>query len=141
MLFVGVATGFYYFSPQSQKFAHHRSVREEMLEEARVRIPSPIPDLIHPCRQPSETPASESAKIIIVAQKEAKEAGGRERERERRRAAANNAEAPSVAPRPVPREQLQQLLTGVQHRIATNRSLYEQVRPIPATRFKSYYHS
>ncbi len=38
MLVVSVATGFYYFSPQAQRFAHHRDVREEMLREARVRM-------------------------------------------------------------------------------------------------------
>ena len=66
-------------------------------------------------------------------QKEDREAGGREREKQRRRAAALAAtsvdsEASAAASRQISREQAQQLLTGVEHRIAKNRSLFEQVR-------------
>lgn len=76
------------------------------------------------------------------AQKEDKEAGGREREKQRRRAAAlaaaaADSEASAATSRQMSREQAQQLLTGVQHRIAKNRSLFEQVRhacwPVPTT--------
>ena len=66
------------------------------------------------------------AVVLRVAQKEAKEAGGRERERERRRPAASvggtlEPGANGAASMPVPsagvsREQAQQLLSAVQRR-------------------------
>ena len=136
MLVVSVATGFYYFSPQAQRFAHHRNVREEMLREARVRTQDPdstpvVPSVLLLCLgQPLLTSAVD---LIRIAQKEANEAGGREREKERQRAVSmasvTSDPEPSVsASRQMSREQVQQLLSAVQHRIANNRSLFQQVR-------------